>query len=69
MASAQEALNRLQEGNLRFASGMQNSGAPPDDFPRSLTLEQQDPFAIILGCSDSRVLLLQLWVQHLRSVT
>ena len=55
MISAQEAVDRLQEGNRRFASSMQNSGATPDNFPRSLTLEQQDPFAIILGCSDSRV--------------
>ena len=55
MISAQEALDRLQDGNRRFAASMQNSGAPPDNFPRSLTLEQQNPFAIILGYSDSRV--------------
>ena len=55
MASAQEALNRLQEGNRRFVSGLQSSGAQPDHFRRAITLEQQDPFAIILGCSDSRV--------------
>ncbi len=55
MASAQEALDRLQEGNRRFVSGMQCSGTPPDHFRRALSLEQQDPFAIILGCSDSRV--------------
>jgi carbonic anhydrase len=55
MASAQEALNRLQEGNRRFVSGMQDSRAQPDHYRRALTQEQQDPFAIILGCSDSRV--------------
>ena len=55
MASAQEALDRLQEGNRRFVSGMQSGSARPDNFRRVLTLEQQDPFAIILGCSDSRV--------------
>jgi len=55
MMSAQEALDRLQEGNRRFVSGMQRSGARPDHYRRALTAEQQDPFAIILGCSDSRV--------------
>ena len=55
MASAQEALDRLQEGNRRFVSGMQSGSARPDNFRRALTLVQQDPFAIILGCSDSRV--------------
>jgi carbonic anhydrase len=55
MASAQEALDRLQEGNRRFVSGMQDSRAQPNHYRRALTQEQQDPFAIILGCSDSRV--------------
>ncbi len=55
MASAQEALDRLHEGNRRFVSGMQSGGDQPDHFRRALTLEQQDPFAILLGCSDSRV--------------
>ncbi len=55
MISAQEALDRLQEGNRRFVSGMQSSGAQPDNYRRALTVKQQDPFAIILGCSDSRV--------------
>ncbi len=55
MASAQEALDRLQEGNRQFVSGMQTGSARPDHFRRDLTLVQQDPFAIILGCSDSRV--------------
>ncbi len=55
MASAQEALYRLQEGNRQFVSGMQTGSARPDHFRRDLTLVQQDPFAIILGCSDSRV--------------
>ncbi len=55
MISAQEALDRLQEGNRRFVSSMQSSGAQPDNYRRALTVKQQDPFAIILGCSDSRV--------------
>ena len=55
MASAQEALDRLQEGNRRFVSGIESGSARPDNYRRDLTLVQQDPFAIILGCSDSRV--------------
>ena len=55
MISAREALKRLREGNRRFASGVQ-SGAPWTDQTRRMELvEGQEPFAIILGCSDSRV--------------
>ena len=53
MVSAQEALDRLREGNKRFASGVGTSrsiGAVPAE-----SAEGQEPFAIILGCSDSRV--------------
>lgn len=53
MASAREALDRLQAGNVRFASGTQSVAAikarPAE------TAGSQEPFAIILGCSDSRV--------------
>ena len=53
--SAHEALDRLHEGNLRFAETV--SG--PDSFLTSTRRAElpgaQEPFAIILGCSDSRV--------------
>jgi carbonic anhydrase len=52
---AREALARLQAGNARFVSRLQQpeAGGPP---PRRLELtDEQWPFAIILGCSDSRV--------------
>ncbi len=52
MVSAREALERLREGNLRFASNLRS----PDLSPRRAELPTgQQPFAIILGCSDSRV--------------
>lgn len=55
MISAREAFERLQEGNLRFASHVRGS----DVFlshPRRVELPtDQHPFAIILGCSDARV--------------
>lgn len=54
MIPAREALERLQEGNRRFALGMRNdAGAIP--ARRAETAKAQEPFAIILGCSDSRV--------------
>lgn len=55
MISAKEALERLQSGNERFVAGQQDEGAMSHHTRRELTAEQQDPFAIILGCSDSRV--------------
>jgi carbonic anhydrase len=55
MISAQEAIDRLRDGNQRFISGTQVEGHQPNQYRRVLTSEKQEPFAIILGCSDSRV--------------
>jgi carbonic anhydrase len=52
---AREALQRLREGNRRFAAGMRGGGPMTDHERRSELLAGQTPFAIILGCSDSRV--------------
>lgn len=55
MISAAEALDRLREGNRRFVSGLRG-GEATLNASRPLTLvQEQRPFAIILGCSDSRV--------------
>ena len=55
MISANEALERLKEGNRRFVSDTR-SGDPLSSQARRRELEKgQEPFAIILGCSDSRV--------------
>src|SRR2546423_5329829 len=55
MMSGQEALGRLREGNQRFAASMADTASFLSP-PRRLALaEGQQPFAIVLGCSDSRV--------------
>jgi carbonic anhydrase len=55
MVSAHEALDRLREGNLRFASNQRDSDAYLSHSRLAQLAEGQQPFAIILGCSDSRV--------------
>lgn len=55
MISASEALERLREGNRRFLSDVRGSAALVTQTRRSELAEGQKPFAIILGCSDSRV--------------
>jgi carbonic anhydrase len=55
MMSAVQALERLREGNARFVSGAQSVDAISTHTRRSELTERQEPFAIVLGCSDSRV--------------
>jgi carbonic anhydrase len=55
MVSARAALKRLREGNLRFASNVRGSDAFLGHTRRAELATAQEPFAIILGCSDSRV--------------
>ena len=56
MISAQEALQRLRAGNQRFVSGVRGHEAITNRSRRSELAAGQEPFAIILGCSDSRAL-------------
>jgi len=55
MISAIEAYKRLREGNKRFVSGICRHSMVTDQSRRNDLLAGQEPFAIILGCSDSRV--------------
>ena len=55
MVSAQEALQRLREGNRRFVSTISGHEAPLRQARQMELVKEQKPFAIVLGCSDSRV--------------
>jgi carbonic anhydrase len=55
MISAREALERLREGNRRFVSEDWSTQTLPSPSRRKELATGQNPFAIILGCSDSRV--------------
>jgi carbonic anhydrase len=55
MIAAVEALARLREGNRRFAANQPAAPAALDAARRAALVLGQEPFAIILGCSDSRV--------------
>ena len=50
---ADAALAKLKEGNLRFASS-EVSQSKPTAARRTETAQAQHPFAIIVGCADSR---------------
>jgi carbonic anhydrase len=55
MISAREALERLREGNRRFVSEVGSRDTLTSQARRNELAAGQEPFAIILGCSDSRV--------------
>jgi len=55
MIPAAEALQRLQDGNRRFASSTRSADTPPAPARRAELPREQQPFAIVLGCSDARV--------------
>jgi carbonic anhydrase len=55
MTTALEALARLRAGNHRFVAGTGAGHALASPARRDQLVDGQEPFAIILGCSDSRV--------------
>lgn len=48
-------MERLREGNRRFVSGSVTRDRTAGHTRRSGKAQEQEPFAIVLGCSDSRV--------------
>lgn len=55
MISALEALNRLRAGNARFSSNVRGPDTIVSHTRRPELPVDQEPIAIILGCSDARV--------------
>jgi len=55
MISARDALERLRTGNRRFASDTRSGDTLTNQRRRHEVAAGQEPFAIVLGCSDSRV--------------
>jgi carbonic anhydrase len=55
MISALEALDRLRDGNKRFVSDVRSLESLGSRARRLELAARQEPFAAILGCSDSRV--------------
>jgi carbonic anhydrase len=55
MVSARDALALLRDGNKRFVAIVRSDDAFPSRARRMELAAGQEPFAVILGCSDSRV--------------
>ena len=55
MISTHEALGRLREGNRRFVSNVDGTDRVLSSVRRAQLAQTQEPFAVVLGCSDSRV--------------
>jgi carbonic anhydrase len=55
MVQANEALDRLRKGNERFVSGVRSLDSLLSQAHRPDLAQGQNPFAVVVGCSDSRV--------------
>jgi carbonic anhydrase len=55
MITAADALQRLKDGNQRFVCELGGDDDQCSELRRRALVTRQEPFAIILGCSDSRV--------------
>ena len=55
MIPASEALQRLRDGNYRFAHSEENNLQSVNQARRAELVDGQSPFAVIVACSDSRV--------------
>ena len=54
--SAEDALERLKAGNERYISSSEFSGDITADRRVKLSEEGQHPYAVVISCSDSRVI-------------
>jgi carbonic anhydrase len=55
MIAARDALDLLREGNRRFVEDRTTTSSLSSSARRAALVAGQQPFAIVLGCSDSRV--------------
>mgnify|MGYP001554280061 CR=1 FL=1 len=55
MISSADALQRLRDGNRRFVAGERGNADSTSQARRTELVGGQDPFAVIVACSDSRV--------------
>lgn len=55
MIPAREGLQKLMDGNRRFVADERSSESYASQAHRAALVAGQAPFAVILGCSDSRV--------------
>lgn len=53
--TADEALQKLMDGNKRYVEGQPTNSSRSDAHSRSELAHSQKPYAVILTCSDSRV--------------
>ncbi len=63
--TAEQALGRLREGNRRFVNGEGGRDLVCEHARRLALQADQEPFAVVLGCSDSRVPLEMVFDQGL----
>ena len=56
MMNAKDALKRLQEGNRQYLESTRCTGDVSPQIRQDTVLRGQFPFAIIIACSDSRVI-------------
>lgn len=56
MISAKQALDKLKSGNRRYLTGLAPDGDVSPAIRRKTAAEGQHPYAIIVCCSDSRVI-------------
>lgn len=55
MISTERAIDRLREGNRRYVLGLAKRDRQLSHLKRQQLAKNPQPFAIVLGCSDSRV--------------
>lgn len=54
--TAEEALKRLKEGNERYLAAKTSEGDVSLTLREKTSVDGQDPYAVIITCSDSRVI-------------